>query len=693
MFVLSVLAAVVLAWLSLSIRPWLRDRMQKRSLGLLISAVVMGGAISSMHYLAMHATVFIPTFSQQGVVGASMASHTLGFVAVVIAVALLSLSTFAVLMRHRILVAERSNERLEAEAAAIERRLQRVAERVPGVVFQFRLYDDGRFTFPYASEASVEIYGITPEVALEDARRVFERVHPDDRAALRLSIDTSARDLSPWQQEYRVPDNRGGWRWVLGNATPEREEDSVIWSGFVTDVTERRRAEETIRRLAYVDELTGLANRRRILQRLAELVNATPMAGHGHAALIVLDVDRFKRVNDTLGHGAGDALLRTLADRLTALFATSKAEVARLGSDEFAVLRHDLPSEYVSAKQQAVDWATRIQRHLSAPFAIHGTRIEGRVNVGIYLCPELGLAEEEMLRSALIALGHAKRFAEPGLCVFSLDMLEHLREQFQLEHALREALQKGEFALHYQPQVDATGQAVGVEALLRWTHPERGPISPGVFIPLAEDSGLIVPIGAWVLEQACAQLARWSDQPQRGDLSLSVNVSTKQFYGSDFLPKLEALLKVYAFEPSHLVLELTVSLVLADLDDAVDRMTRIRSLGVNFAMDDFGTGYSSLSYLSRLPFDEVKIDQYFIHKCPDGKRRNEWVIVEAIIGIAGTFGMALVAEGVETKEQVAQLRASGCNCFQGFLYARPMPEQALEAWLDKPTADLGAGQP
>ncbi|MEO3678689.1 EAL domain-containing protein [Rheinheimera sp. FR7-31] len=674
LFVLSVLVAVLLATLALWVRPLLSRWLANQLLLELISSVVMGLAIASMHYVAMHATVFLPAEKLHGLGGMVMSKQTLGTLAVVVAVAILLLSTITVLMRRRVLDAEQSRYQAMLETQQLALRLQGIASRVPGLVYEFRLTNDGHFSFPYASEAIRDIYGISPEQAKQDALPVLEAIHPDDRDAMMQSVYRSAEQLSVWHHEYRVQDSSGKVRWLLGNAQPLRDADGVSWSGFITDVTARKAIDQQMQQLAYFDSLTGLFNRGKIQQQLQQLCDEA--GTDGAVAVILLDIDQFKRLNDTQGHQAGDQLLIQLASRLR-MAAPAHAYCGRLSGDEFVLLLAG------ASQQELGSWAEQycssLRELMRQAFDIQQHQYCCTVSLG-YCLAHSGASSDELLKQAAIALSHAKAQGGNSHVGFNPAMTVEIQQRYQLELALAAALADKQFELHYQPQLTDTGKVVGVEALLRWQHPELGYVSPARFIPLAEETGQIDSIGYWVLQQACAQLQRWQNTPLLRDLVMSVNISARQFYQPEFVTQVEQCLQIYQLKPPQLMLELTESLILADLDDAVSRMQQIKQMGVRFSMDDFGTGYSSLSYLSRLPFDEVKIDQYFVRSASSGKPRD-WVIVEAIIGIANTFGMKLIAEGVETEVQRELLRQSGCYCYQGYLFAKPARAADIASWI------------
>lgn len=678
MFAVSIFVAVALATLALGVRPWLAGLIRNKAILELLSSVVMGLAIASMHYVAMHATVYLPATEIGAGGGITMSKQTLGTLAVVVAVAILLLATVAVVMRQRITFAEQSSDVANAQASMVAARLQRIASRVPGLVYEFHLSHDGAFTFPYASDAIRDVYGISPEQAKRDATPVLNVIHPEDRDAMMQSVYSSAQQLSPWQHEYRVLRADGTVRWLFGNAMPEQDADGVSWSGFITDISQQKVTAEQIHQLAFFDSLTGLYNRRKIQQSLQELCSQLNVVAQS-AAIVLIDVDNFKRLNDTQGHKAGDELLKQLAVRLQQIAPPGTA-CGRFSSDEFVLLLTGLPIQQGAANRQLKQFIAAVQTSLQQPYAINSHFYNSSVSIGCCVFNDVTVSADELLKQADIALSHAKTAGGNCQRLFEPAMYQQIQQRFAMELALASALELQQLSLYYQPQVTDTGAVVGVEALLRWQHPQWGFVSPADFIPLAEDTGLIDDIGNWALQQACSQLQQWQAVPQLALLTMSVNISARQFYLPEFVSTVQQLLQQYRFNSGCLMLELTESLVLADLDDAVARMQQIKQLGVKFSMDDFGTGYSSLSYLSRLPFDEVKIDQYFVRSGSTGQPKD-WVIVDAIIGIANTFGMKLVAEGVETQAQRNLLRNSGCNCYQGYLFARPQPVAATEDWI------------
>ena len=464
---------------------------------------------------------------------------------------------------------------------------------------------------------------------------------------------------------------------VLERATPEGG-----WVITYHDVTDLRRANEEIEHLAFYDPLTGLPNRRLLLDRLGQAPVLSQRSGKV-GALLFLDLDHFKDLNDTLGHEVGDELLQAVAQRLLANVRVADT-VARLGGDEFVVMLRDLSSNTQEAAALAQRIGEQILRGLSEPYVLRGHTHQGAASIGATLFGASAQSAIELLRQADIAMYQVKARRGNALCFFDPKMQTAINDRAQLEADLRQALVAQQLVLHYQPQATLQGDVIGAECLLRWQHPQRGMVPPGQFIAVAEESDLILHIGQWVLHSACTQLARWQEQPQWAHLQLSVNVSARQFRQSDFVHQVIETLQVTGARAHLLTLELTESLVLDNVEDAIDKMHQLRTKGVRFSVDDFGTGYSSLAYLTRLPLHQLKIDQSFVRNL--GSRPSDDVIVQTIIGMGRNLDLEVIAEGVETEAQKAILAGHGCDLYQGYLLARPMPVADFERSLGGPAA-------
>jgi diguanylate cyclase (GGDEF)-like protein/PAS domain S-box-containing protein len=463
----------------------------------------------------------------------------------------------------------------------------------------------------------------------------------------------------------------------------ELSSQPLTWNGrparmvMALDVTARRRAEAEIQRLAYYDTLTRLPNRRLLTDRLRQSVAAAVRGGQ-HGAVLCIDLDDFKRVNDTRGHPAGDEVLLQAAARIRASVRTEDT-VARLGGDEFVVVLERLEGDARQAAAQADEIAQHLMSTLATPFDISDMRFHSSASIGVAMFGSAGTSDEKVLMHADSAMYRAKAAGRGTVRFYDPAMQVALQARAALETDLRRALSEGQLRLAYQAQVEASGRIVGAEVLLRWQHPVRGPIPPMDFIPMAEETGLIVPIGQWVLETACMQLAGWARAPQTRALRLSVNVSARQFRQPDFVQRVERALSDSGTDPARLRLELTESLLLDNINDCIAKMQSLQAIGVGFSLDDFGTGYSSLSYLKRLPLEELKIDRSFIRDIATDP--SDAVIVQTIIGMAHNLGLTVIAEGVETAEQLAFLDRHGCGAYQGWYFGRPVPLPDFEASL------------
>ena len=438
--------------------------------------------------------------------------------------------------------------------------------------------------------------------------------------------------------------------------------------GVARDITHRHEAEQRIQFLAYHDPLTRLPNRHLLGDRVQHAQARCGSSGRT-AALYLVDLDGFRLLNDTLGHEAGDRLLVEVAKRLAACVRESDT-VARFATDEFALIVEDLSGDPADALTRAQAIGSKMLGALAQPHLIGGSVCRSTAGIGVVLFHDASVAVEELLKQAHIAMGNAKSSGRNVMSFFDPAMQAAILARTALEAALHDGLERGEFVLNFQPQISVSRGIVGAEVLLRWHSPERGIVLPTDFIAMAEATGLILPIGQWVLEGACRLLAAWSDHPALGRLRLSVNVSARQFRQADFVAIVRATIERTGARANALTLELTESLAIEDIDDTVQKMSALQSCGVDFSMDDFGTGSSSLTYLSRLPFDELKVDQSFIRKLP--QHGVDAAVVKTIITLGRGLGITVVAEGVETEPQRSFLEAQGCPICQGFLFASPM---------------------
>lgn len=684
--------------------------------------------------------------------------------------------------------------------------LTKIASQLPGVVFQCRLRPDGALSIPFVSETLREICQVSPEQAREDATCVLSLVHPDDAKAFAVSLQRSARDLTPWQHDYRIRLPDGTLRWLAVHAMPERESDgSTLWLGLVIDNTERKRAqqqllasearyrrlvenspdivyqyslhrgglyysskvaevlgytaeqlcaqpflwsesihpldqarvadaltsfragvpyrieyriknskgnwcwlfdrsidvreedgdliveglamdiseykvaEEQIKDLAFTDLLTGLANRSLLIIRLQQALMASAQH-HQRGALLLIDLDNFKTLNDAFGHDQSDEVLQQVAQRLRHCVRDGDV-VARLAGDGFAVLTENLSKSSDETVHKARAIGEKLLLALNQPFRIGEASYPCTGSIGITLFGEQYEDTIEPLRRAEMAMYQSKAAGRNTMRFFEPQMQVMVTDRVALESGLYEALYNNQFSLCYQAQVTNPGRVVGVEALLRWQHPSRGLVMPAAFIGLAEETGLILPLGSWVLETVCQQLVHWASQPQMAHLTVAVNVSPRQFHQPDFVDQVLMVLQRTGARADLLKLEITETVLVSNVEDVITKMLLLKAKGVKFSLDDFGTGYSSLSYLKRLPLDQLKIDQGFVRDILTDA--NDAAIARMVVALANSLGLTIMAEGVETEAQRDFLAALGCHNYQGYLFSRPLPLAEFEAMMQR----------
>lgn len=463
--------------------------------------------------------------------------------------------------------------------------------------------------------------------------------------------------------------------WLSVSTVTDACGEVTHYVGSFIDITASKRAQDQIAYMAYHDALTQLPNRRLLLDRLNQAV-ATARRSGLHGAVLFIDLDHFKHINDTCGHEAGDQVLVETARRLRQAVREGDS-VARMGGDEFAILLEDLGAERLEAAAKAVHLAEKILAQLAQPFDLGEYHFRCTASIGIDLYVQSETAAD-LLQHADLAMYQSKKAGRNTLRFFDATMQTAVNRHVAMENELRHAVKHRALHLFFQPQRDRQRRIMGVEALVRWQHPDRGMVSPAEFIPLAEETELILQIGKWVLETACTQLKAWEKNPLTRHLCMAVNVSAKQFHQTDFVATVRQAFALSGANPALVKLEVTESVML-DTSEVLTKMEALRAMGVCFAMDDFGTGYSSLSTLTQLPLTQLKIDQSFVHNI--GIRPSDAVIVHTIIAMAHTLEMETMAEGVETEEQFAFLQKHGCDYFQGYLFGRPVPVEALEAQL------------
>lgn len=562
-----------------------------------------------------------------------------------------------------------------------ERKAAEEAQRIAATAFESQqglFITDAKKVILRVNKAFIEITGYTAADAVGQTPALFKSGHQD--AAFYAAMWGSIERTGAWEGEI--------WnRRKDGAVYPERLRISTVKSdagvlthyvGAFSDLASQKATEEQIYDLAYTDQLTGLPNRVMLIIRLQQAGIAAEKQNQ-RGALLLVDLDQFKNLNDTLGHEAGDEVLKCIAKRLSELLRHESNTVARLGGDEFAVLLDHLSPDPQTALRQAETMTHKILEALNQPYQLAKTQASCTVSIGVTFLYEKGDQAMESLKRAELAMFQAKSAGRNTSRFFDPQMQDIINTRVALEAALREAIEQQQFTLYYQAQVSDSKGIVGVEALLRWNDPKRGSVSPAEFIPLAEETGLILPIGAWVLETACQQLAIWADQPSMEHLSVAVNVSARQFRESNFARQVLTTLERTGANAQRLKLELTESILVADVEDVIAKMKALKASGIGFAIDDFGTGYSSLSYLKRLPLERLKIDQGFVRNIL--MDADDAAIARAVIAMAVSMGLGVIAEGVETAAQRDFLADLGCHNFQGYLFGRPVPVAEFEALM------------
>ena len=576
------------------------------------------------------------------------------------------------------LAASLDQARLVAETSLVERRQAVDRLRVTASVFansQEGIVITGRDgKILEVNAAFSEITGYSAEEAIGKTPRLFKSDRHDQAfyAAMWETLDQQGT----WQGEIWNRRKNGDVfpEWL--NITAVFDDDGQLchYVGTMNDITQRKASEAEIKHLAFFDPLTQLPNRRLLIDRLNHAFTGSARSGR-NSALLFIDLDNFKTLNDTMGHDKGDQLLVQAADRLSACVREHDT-VARFGGDEFVVMLEGVADNPADAKARTRNIGEKICSALSEVYTLGDYQHHSTCSIGAALFGGAEDSVEEILKRADLAMYQAKAAGRNIVRFFDKDMQEVINARAAMEADLRQALRRRELAVYYQPQVDRDGRVTGAEALVRWNHPQQGFVSPADFIPVAEETGLIQPLGQWVLETACVQLAAWADHPRLRHARLSVNISARQFRQPDFVEQVLATLGQVGANPLRLKLEITESLFLDDVESAIAKMTALKAKGIGFSLDDFGTGYSSLSYLKRLPLDELKIDQSFVRDVLTDP--NDAAIARTIVALTQSLGLSVIAEGVETEAQRDFLRRAGCFAYQGYLFGRPLPIRQFE---------------
>ena len=604
----------------------------------------------------------VPAAEVDGPIAATLRKLALaGSALMAFALALAGLLGRAIVARRRAYDRALTQGRVE-----LQQSLQAFSElvtRIPIGVYKLRAHQAGGFHFDYVSPRWCALLGVSTEAVERDPACVFARIHAEDRATFE-SLNASAKHLlEPFVWEGRLHGPEGDV-WVHVEAAPTQLPDGdSLWDGILYDINERKQAEQRIEFLAYHDVLTGLPNRMLVEDRFRQAA-AFADRTKSKVALLYLDLDNFKTVNDSLGHVVGDALIRTVAQRLADCVRDTDT-ISRQGGDEFVLL---IPA--LHATEAIAPILVKLMASLGEPVPLEGHELTTSASIGITFYPDDGGDFEALTKKADMAMYRAKEAGRNTYRFFDDQMNVEAVELLRMRNGLRRALTQGEFILHYQPQIDLqSGALVGAEALIRWNHAELGMVPPARFIPIAEESGLIVPIGEWVLREACIQARTWQRTGLVG-LTVAVNLSAVQFKRGDVEQAVLTALEVSGLDPSLLELELTESILIQDTEKMLGMVQRLKGLGVRLAIDDFGTGYSSLSYLKRFQVDKLKIDQSFVrHLDADA---DDAAIVGAIIQLAHSLGLTTIAEGVESESVAQRLRDAGCEEAQGYHYARPL---------------------
>ena len=560
-----------------------------------------------------------------------------------------------------------------------ERKLAEDELRISSIAFESQeglVVLDAAGNIQRVNQAFTAITGHTQKQACEESSTVLLSTGGDD--ALRRRVWRLIREEGYWQGEVvnRRRDGSLYSAWMTFSAVRNGAGEVTHYVGTLSDISREKEAQREIHRLAYFDPLTDLPNRRLLHDRIEHALAASRRSEE-HAAVLLLDLDHFKKVNDSLGHNFGDDLLLQASERMRSALRAGDT-LARFGGDEFVVLLEDLGSDAIAAGRHAERVGETLREALARRYQLGAQSLYCTASIGITLFRGRDATMESVLRHADLAMYRAKNAGRNSVRFFEPQMQTELNARNALETDLRAGLERGELVLHYQPQVDDDGYLIGAEALVRWNHPQRGLLAPGVFIGVAEETGLIVPLGLRVLEMACAQLRRWVELHER-PMRLAVNVSSRQFRQGDFVESVLRCLHDAGVEASWLKLEITESLMLENIDEAVAKMDALQDAGVGFALDDFGTGSSSLSYLTRLPLEQLKIDQSFVRNLPEV--RNDAMVVQTILAMAKGLGLEVVAEGVETEAQLEFLRRHRCDAFQGWHFGRPLAAEDFDELL------------
>ncbi|SDM94719.1 EAL domain-containing protein [Vreelandella arcis] len=673
LFLVSLLVAIGLGMLSVYAYRLCQHEwgMQRARTCAFIAALCVSIAVCGMHYVAMQAAWFLPL--PDATPSISPASHWIIFLIGGVGVLTALLALIAASVQRRLQASERH------EHMTHTRLLEVVSSLQDSVIL---LDEQARIRLCNASfERQV---GLRSDQLM--GLSVSQLAYAEDSHTLSQHIRRALDKKGQWGGMITAlrSDGNGFPAWLSVSRVTYADSDDRDYVALLSDRSEEQQAQQRIRYLAYHDMLTELPNRRALQEHLAGFARQHP-SPDAHAFLALLDIDRFKMLNDSLGQDIGDELLRQLGRRLQQ-WSGARLYVARLDGNEFALVGELASRDPAGIEREAQRQINAMQASLTADYQLQGHTYPCRLNVGVLVfCPHEDLPAAQLFKRAGLALLEAKRQRDGEAQFFQQAQEDELEDRLTLERELKHAIDHDELCLHLQPQVDAHRQVIGAEALVRWQHPERGMISPGRFIPIAEETGLILPLGHWVLKEGCRLLGEWRHQPACCHLKLSLNVSVRQFQQPDFADQVLAVIQQYDAPPERLTLELTESLLLSDPDGTICKMQQLQQRGVSFALDDFGTGYSSLAYLKLLPLDTLKIDITFVRDLTLDMQATP--IAATIVALAESLGLGVIAEGVETEDQRLVLANLGCRIYQGFLFGRPVqPEsfsKAIQCHQDK----------
>jgi len=554
-----------------------------------------------------------------------------------------------------------------------EERFEQLAEQSRTFIWEV----DSKGKLTYVSDMVEKVLGYRSEELV--GKKYFYDFHPSEgKESFKKTVCEVFEGKVSFENFTNLAVDREGetvWLTTNGIAMVSNDGTFLGYRGSNTDISERKYSEEKINGLSFFDQLTALPNRTLLLDRLKQAMAAGSRSGN-YGALLFIDLDNFKTLNDTLGHEIGDSLLKLVAQRLSGCVREGDT-VSRFGGDEFVVVLEGLSTDETDAATASELMAEKILASLNQPYFLGGINHRSSASIGITLFKGDDTSIDDLMKQADLAMYKSKDAGRNNLSFFDPNMEHTLKERALLENDLRIGIEEKQFILYYQAQVVNHGHITGAEALVRWKHPKRGILSPMEFIPVAEETGLIIPLGEWILKTACAQLAEWSRIPKMADITIAVNVSARQFSQNDFVEQVLSTLRENGADPKKLKLELTESLFVQDVEEVIEKMVALKNEGVSFSLDDFGTGYSSLSYLKRLPLDQLKIDKSFVRDLLIDP--NDAIICKSTIALAESMGLSVIAEGVETQEQHSALSEIGCFSYQGYWFSRPVPLNEFEA--------------